>query len=140
MPAMVAPMVNAPLVQGPAPNCLNGTARGFCSSPKSPNQSEKHLPAASFSPYTMSSSPPPSQASQDPPPLHVFTLPSPIDISLNPFWDTLQQNNHFLLQRTKASNNILLKSVLGTIQNVYADYLSSSPPLFEDLASNRSQL
>ncbi|KAL1916336.1 uncharacterized protein VTP21DRAFT_5953 [Calcarisporiella thermophila] len=52
------------------------------------------------------------------PPRQVFTLPTPVDITINPFWDTVRTNDHFLLQRTKGGSG-MLKSVLGTIQNVF---------------------
>ncbi|OZJ05513.1 hypothetical protein BZG36_01918 [Bifiguratus adelaidae] len=52
-------------------------------------------------------------------PAGVFTVPRPVDISLNPFWDVVHQNEHFLLQKVKNSGTAL-KSLLGTIQNVLA--------------------
>ncbi|OZJ02069.1 hypothetical protein BZG36_05256, partial [Bifiguratus adelaidae] len=48
-----------------------------------------------------------------------FTLPTPIDVTINPFWETLQHNAHFLLQREKKSSNMVLKSVIGTFQNMF---------------------
>lgn len=52
------------------------------------------------------------------PAFSVFTLPTVVDTSLSPFWETLESNEHFLLQRTKTRKNAFVRSFLGTVQNV----------------------
>ncbi|KAF7724455.1 hypothetical protein EC973_000964 [Apophysomyces ossiformis] len=49
----------------------------------------------------------------------VFTLPTPTDITLTPFWTTTQQHDNFLLQEYHASGNPIFKSLLSTIANVF---------------------
>ncbi|KAK9763293.1 GTPase activating protein (GAP), variant 2 [Basidiobolus ranarum] len=46
----------------------------------------------------------------------MFTFPTPCEGSS--FWEDLASNEYFVTQRALGSNNFLLKSVLGTIQNV----------------------
>ncbi|GAB5586532.1 GTPase activating protein (GAP) [Umbelopsis nana] len=53
------------------------------------------------------------------PPRNVFTLPTPTDMSLNPFWTTTRQNENFILQKSSSSGNPLFKNVLRTIANVF---------------------
>lgn len=49
---------------------------------------------------------------------NAFTLPTHVDSSISPFWESLKENDHFLLQRTKVRKNALMRNVLGTVQNV----------------------
>ncbi|CAO3670069.1 unnamed protein product [Umbelopsis ramanniana] len=53
------------------------------------------------------------------PPRNVFTLPTPTDMSLNPFWSTIRQNENFILQKSTTSGAPLFKNVLRTIANVF---------------------
>ncbi|KAI7901275.1 rab-GTPase-TBC domain-containing protein [Cokeromyces recurvatus] len=46
----------------------------------------------------------------------LFMLPTQIDT--NTFWTNLKENNYFILQQTKTQKNGIMKSVLGTLQNV----------------------
>ncbi|KAI8969957.1 hypothetical protein BDF20DRAFT_95867 [Mycotypha africana] len=46
----------------------------------------------------------------------LFTLP--VHVEINTFWTTLKENSYFLLQQTKTQKNGLMRSVLGTLQNV----------------------
>ncbi|KAI8342532.1 hypothetical protein BC941DRAFT_509430, partial [Chlamydoabsidia padenii] len=50
-------------------------------------------------------------------PLNTFTLPTPIDITLSPFWTTIRQTDGFLMQRTHTAG--VLKSLFSTIANVF---------------------
>jgi hypothetical protein len=45
-----------------------------------------------------------------------FTLPTQVDN--NAFWTTLKENSFFALQQAKAQRSGLMRSVLGTLQNV----------------------
>ncbi len=51
------------------------------------------------------------------PPRGVFTFPTPCD-AVNLFWEDVKASEHFTLQKTKSSNNVFLRGVIGTIQNV----------------------
>ncbi|GAN11449.1 TBC-domain-containing protein [Mucor ambiguus] len=46
----------------------------------------------------------------------LFTLPTQVDNST--FWTNLKENNYFILQQTKTQKSGLMRSVLGTLQNV----------------------
>ncbi|KAI9470072.1 MAG: hypothetical protein EXX96DRAFT_390467 [Benjaminiella poitrasii] len=46
----------------------------------------------------------------------LFTLPTQVDT--NAFWTNLKENKYFILQQTKTQRNGIMKSVLGTLQNV----------------------
>ena len=46
----------------------------------------------------------------------LFTLPTQVDTST--FWTNLKENNHFVLQQTKIQKSGIMRSVLGTLQNV----------------------
>lgn len=48
----------------------------------------------------------------------LFTLPTQVDIS-GPFWTKLKENDFFVLQQAKTQRSGLMRSVLGTLQNVY---------------------
>ena len=50
--------------------------------------------------------------------IQVFTLPSPTDITLTPFWVTVRHVDNFLLQKSHAPGNPIFKSLLSTIANV----------------------
>lgn len=49
---------------------------------------------------------------------NIFTLPTHIESYISPFWETVQENDYFLLQRTKLRKNSIMRNVLGTVQNV----------------------
>jgi hypothetical protein len=51
-------------------------------------------------------------------PKDCFTIPTQIDIAINLFWETLKENDSFILQRIKARKNALFRGMMGTIQNV----------------------
>ncbi|KAL7320859.1 GTPase activating protein (GAP) [Mucor circinelloides] len=46
----------------------------------------------------------------------LFTLPTQVDN--NAFWTNLKENNYFILQQAKTQKSGLMRSVLGTLQNV----------------------
>lgn len=46
----------------------------------------------------------------------LFTLPTQVDN--NTFWTNLKENNYFILQQAKTQKSGLMRSVLGTLQNV----------------------
>lgn len=48
-----------------------------------------------------------------------FTIPTQVDIAINLFWETLKENDNFLLQHIKARKNALFRGMMGTLQNVY---------------------
>lgn len=50
--------------------------------------------------------------------IQVFTLPSPTDITLTPFWTTIRHVDNFLLQKSHAPGNPIFKNLLSTIANV----------------------
>ncbi|KAI8341806.1 rab-GTPase-TBC domain-containing protein [Chlamydoabsidia padenii] len=52
------------------------------------------------------------------PAFSLFTLPTQVDNYITPFWTTVKEDNNFLLQRTKTQKNAIMRSVLGTLQNV----------------------
>ncbi|CAO3684807.1 unnamed protein product [Umbelopsis ramanniana] len=52
-------------------------------------------------------------------PKDCFTIPTQIDIAINLFWETLKENDSFILQRIKARKNALFRGMMGTIQNVF---------------------
>ncbi|KAI9244300.1 rab-GTPase-TBC domain-containing protein [Phascolomyces articulosus] len=52
------------------------------------------------------------------PAFNIFTLPTHVESFISPFWETLQENNHFLLQRIKTRRSSIMRNVLGTVQNV----------------------
>ncbi|KAI9311929.1 hypothetical protein BX666DRAFT_876693 [Dichotomocladium elegans] len=47
-----------------------------------------------------------------------FTLPTPIETAVSPFWETIQENRYFLLQQAKVRKSSIIRNVLGTVQNV----------------------
>ncbi|EPB84700.1 hypothetical protein HMPREF1544_08573 [Mucor circinelloides 1006PhL] len=51
-------------------------------------------------------------------PQNVFTLPTPTDITLTPFWTTILQKDNFLLQRSSSPGNYLFRNLVSTIANV----------------------
>jgi hypothetical protein len=46
----------------------------------------------------------------------LFTLPTQVDT--NTFWTNLKENDYFILQQTKTQKSGIMRSVLGTLQNV----------------------
>lgn len=48
----------------------------------------------------------------------VFTLPTPTDITLTPFWHTILSKDNFLLQKSSSPGNPLFRNLLSTIANV----------------------
>lgn len=46
----------------------------------------------------------------------LFTLPTQVDNGA--FWTSLKENNFFILQQAKTQKSGLMRSVLGTLQNV----------------------
>lgn len=47
----------------------------------------------------------------------MWTLPTKCE--LTPLWETLEQNSWFLLQKSRGADNLLWKSVVDTLQNVF---------------------
>ncbi|KAI7906001.1 rab-GTPase-TBC domain-containing protein [Cokeromyces recurvatus] len=64
-------------------------------------------------------------------PQSVFTLPTPTDITLTPFWTTILQKDNFLLQRSSSPGNHLFNSLLSTIANVFDTKLPPYRILFQ---------
>ncbi|KAI9478329.1 MAG: rab-GTPase-TBC domain-containing protein [Benjaminiella poitrasii] len=64
-------------------------------------------------------------------PQNVFTLPTPTDITLTPFWVTVLQKDNFLLQKSSSPGNHLFKSLLSTIANVFDTKLPPYRILFQ---------
>jgi hypothetical protein len=51
-------------------------------------------------------------------PKDCFTIPTQTDIAINLFWETLKENDNFILQQIKARKNALFRGMMGTLQNV----------------------
>ncbi|KAL0080965.1 hypothetical protein J3Q64DRAFT_1758223 [Phycomyces blakesleeanus] len=64
-------------------------------------------------------------------PRNVFTLPTPTDITLTPFWSTIRQEECFLLQKYSAPGTPLFKSLISTIASVFDTKQSSYRILFQ---------
>ncbi|KAI8142366.1 hypothetical protein BJV82DRAFT_141042 [Fennellomyces sp. T-0311] len=52
------------------------------------------------------------------PAFNIFTLPTNVESFISPFWETIKENPHFLLQRIKTRRSSIMRNVLGTVQNV----------------------
>ncbi|GAN04350.1 hypothetical protein MAM1_0061d03810 [Mucor ambiguus] len=64
-------------------------------------------------------------------PQNVFTLPTPTDITLTPFWTTILQKDNFLLQRSSSPGNHLFRNLVSTIANVFDTKLPPFRILFQ---------
>ncbi|KAI7893015.1 uncharacterized protein EV154DRAFT_163921 [Mucor mucedo] len=64
-------------------------------------------------------------------PQNVFTLPTPIDITLTPFWSTVLQKDNFLLQKSSSPGNPIFKSLFSTIASVFDTKLPPYRILFQ---------
>lgn len=49
---------------------------------------------------------------------NTFTLPTTVETYISPFWENAKENGHFLQQRIKTRKNVIMRNVLGTVQNV----------------------
>ncbi|OBZ89536.1 hypothetical protein A0J61_02414 [Choanephora cucurbitarum] len=50
-------------------------------------------------------------------PQNVFTLPTPTDITLTPFWTTVMQKDNFLLQKSSAPGNPLFRNLIAVAES-----------------------
>ncbi|KAG2212948.1 hypothetical protein INT46_008074 [Mucor plumbeus] len=64
-------------------------------------------------------------------PQNVFTLPTPTDITLTPFWTTILQKDNFLLQKSSSPGNHLFRNLVSTIANVFDTKLPPFRILFQ---------
>ncbi|KAI8354044.1 hypothetical protein BD560DRAFT_213018 [Blakeslea trispora] len=64
-------------------------------------------------------------------PRNVFTLPTPTDITLTPFWTTVIQKDNFLLQKSSAPGNPLFRNLVSTIASVFDTKLPPFRILFQ---------
>ncbi|GAA5803129.1 hypothetical protein HPULCUR_008604 [Helicostylum pulchrum] len=64
-------------------------------------------------------------------PQNVFTLPTPTDTTLNPFWTTILQKNNFLLQKSSTPGNPIFRNLLSTIASVFDTKLPPYRILFQ---------
>ncbi|CEG80783.1 hypothetical protein RMATCC62417_15069 [Rhizopus microsporus] len=69
----------------------------------------------------------------------LFTLPTQVDIS-GPFWTKLKENDYFVLQQAKTQKSGLMRSVLGTLQNVLDTKQSPYRILYKRLNGTNLQL
>ncbi|RCI03018.1 hypothetical protein CU098_009655, partial [Rhizopus stolonifer] len=69
----------------------------------------------------------------------LFTLPTQVDIS-SPFWTKLKESDFFILQQAKTQKSGLMRSVLGTLQNVLDTKQSPYRILFKRANNTNLQL
>ncbi|KAG1045709.1 hypothetical protein G6F43_011233 [Rhizopus delemar] len=64
-------------------------------------------------------------------PHNVFTLPTPTDITITPFWTTILQKDNFILQKSSTPGNPLFRNLVSTIANVFDTKQSPYRILFQ---------